>query len=147
MGENTYLNLIMDEGPGLKIDQFVSNNSDMLTAIETLWNTMPVVLGNLSTDFRLYPADISRPSNITLNGKTTPVIKEDWRLLLEPLSIESKSELPSQNLFAQSYQSWQTAESIYYGGKPIDRLVFVKEGEDVVGVQLPFLRVNLTRSD
>lgn len=48
---------------------------------------------------------------------------EDWRLGIEPIAFDVKSGLPSEGIFRDALASWPMLDSIYYGGRPVDRVV------------------------
>ncbi|KAH7317708.1 beta-lactamase/transpeptidase-like protein [Rhexocercosporidium sp. MPI-PUGE-AT-0058] len=115
-GMEASLEIAIDDGPGLRVTELTRNGSDMLDAFHTLWNAQPVGLGNLTGEFRLYPTDVTKGS-----------------------VIDGKME--------EFCTSWQTSDAILYAGESADRFVFVRDmyGE-VIGVQVPSLRLNLTLS-
>lgn len=96
-------------------------------------------LGPLSRDFRIYPMEVSMSQGSGHNK----IIKEDWRIAMEApggIGSDKKSELPAAGAFGKGCNTWQTYDLLYYGRKPIDRMVFWVNGitNEVAGV--PFLR-------
>lgn len=142
----SHLAFAIDDGPGLKITEFVSNSTDMLAGLTEFWSLWPGSTGESQLDFRIYPAQISETvgSNSTTSSAET-LTREDWRLVMEPFPVPSASELPSQKAYDNICTTWQGHDSLYYGGKPVDRFVLLKKGEEVVGVEIPFLRVTLMK--
>ena len=51
------------------------------------------------------------------------VVLEDWRLGIEPIAFDVKSGLPSEGIFRDALASWPMLDSIYYGGRSVDRVV------------------------
>lgn len=138
----------MDDGPGLSITEFISNSTNMLDTLATFWSLWPGSYGEPDLDLRIYPADISEivGSNET-NDTSGLLTREDWRLNMEPKSTagSNRSQLPSQRVYENVCTTWQGHDSFYYGSKPIDRFVFLKMGGDIVGVDIPSLRVTLRK--
>lgn len=142
----SHLVLTIDGGPGLKITEFFSNSSNMLDRYFKLWTLWPGSSGGSQLDFRIYPAGISEASSSNGTSSTARgLIKEDWRLEMEPVPDPSTSQLPSQKVYDSICSTWQGYDTLYYGGKPMDRFVFLKKGDEVVGVEIPFLRVTLMK--
>lgn len=144
-------NLTVDEGTGIKLSGLMRNGSNIVTGIEGIWPyTALGVAGNLTADnMRLYPAGIYENSTYVLAGsnKAIPVIREDWRLNFNVLPNKGvKSDLPGLGVMNDFCLSWQMTDWIYYGGEPIDRFVFMlDERKDLVGLDIPFLRANLSK--
>ncbi|KAK6337188.1 hypothetical protein TWF718_009971 [Orbilia javanica] len=147
--EGVSLNFTIDSGPGVKLGSMVRNGSDILEAIEKIWEAQPVSLGPLSRDFRIYPMEVSTSQGVGKNK----IIKEDWRIAMEltgGIGSDRKSELPSSGAFSKGCNTWQTYDLLHYGGKPIDRIVFWVNGttKEILGVEVPFLRSGvLTKLD
>ncbi|KAF2111092.1 beta-lactamase/transpeptidase-like protein [Lophiotrema nucula] len=104
--------------------------------------------GVLSPEFRIFPAEFTQDGVLEQNGQKVTVIREDWRINLDflPNTAESSgSELPGQGAWKEFCSAWQTTDWFYYGGKAVDRIVFLKEreGGNILGVEVPFLRVTL----
>jgi CubicO group peptidase (beta-lactamase class C family) len=143
----TNLSLSIDDGPGLKLDYLFHNNSNILDAIKAIWDGQLVNLGPLSPEFRIYPSDITWQSTLNVSGTVKQVIEEDWRLSLQPLRQTPASELPSQGVYEDFCATWQTGDTLYYGGQPLDRFVLVRDEEGVMQVRVPFLRSGIGRVD
>ncbi|KAF2026341.1 beta-lactamase/transpeptidase-like protein [Setomelanomma holmii] len=145
-----HMTLSIDDGPGLRLSTLSRNNSDLLTGILQIYTQALPQFGNLSTNFRIFPTDISEAANLTLqDNSTVQVSKEDWRnnLDFEPNTEEnSGSGLPGQAAREEECTSWQTADWLYCGGQAVDRLVVQRDQDGVVrGWEVPFLRVLLKR--
>lgn len=125
----------------LLLENLTRGDQDILEAIRELWMaTMGTVLPDVTppTTFRLYPTDISS-TGFLANGETK-VVRRDWRFEFGS-DIISQSELPGFELAKMDCLSWALVDWIYYGGEPLDRLVWVeKENGDPVGWEVPFLR-------
>ena len=141
----------LDEGPGLRLLNLSRNGSDILEGIRTVWDAQVVNPGNLSSEFRLYPADIVNETTVAVGGDQVPVVEEDWRMQLDALPVGLETELPgtSEQPFSEWCASWQTIDSLYYGGEPVDRFVFVREkgNGNVLSVRVPFLRMEFQGKD
>lgn len=133
----SHLVLTMDDGPGLKLTELIRNGSDVLAGL------VSVSYGNVEFDSRIYPAGIV--DTIASNGAIGATSKEDWRLVAEPLPQPSASELPSQNIYGKICSTWTGHDRPLYGGVPADRFMFLKNGDEVVGIEVPFLRLTLMK--
>lgn len=136
----------MDNGPGLILSNLTRNGSDIIAAIQGIWASQPVPLGGLSETLRLYPADVSRSVQVTecVDGKekTKIQVEEEWRLQYDIVSGNgAPGKLPSTYVVAGACGSFQTPGMLMYGGEALDRIVFVKEHDKIVGVKVPSLRV------
>lgn len=136
----------MDNGPGLILSNLTRNGSDIVGAIKGLWASQPVPLGGLSETLRIYPADVSHSVRVTecVDGKeeTKTQVEEEWRLQYDIVSgNEAPGKLPSTYLVAGACGTFQTPGMLMYGGEALDRIVFIKEHDKVVGVKVPSLRV------
>ncbi|KFY59086.1 hypothetical protein V496_05817 [Pseudogymnoascus sp. VKM F-4515 (FW-2607)] len=136
----------MDNGPGLILSNLTRNGSDIIGAIQGIWASQPVPLGGLSETLRLYPADVSRSVRVTecVDGKekTKLQVEEEWRLQYDIVSGNgTPGKLPSTYVVAGACGTFQTPGMLMYGGEALDRIVFVKEHDKVVGVKIPSLRV------
>jgi len=130
------------DGSSIRIESMYRNGTDMLDAIREVWLvTMGPLMGPLAEKgyWRLYPAEITTESEF--NGKK--VVREDWRLWLD--YELPKTELPGSELSDHNCMGWTLTDWIYYGGEPMDRLVFVKDAGtgEVLGVDVPWLRTGV----
>ena len=142
----------MDDDPGIRLDALRRNGSDVLGALPAFFAEVLPQFGTLAPEFRIFPAEIEEEDVILQEGKNISVIREDWRIGLDFSfygGAESMSELPGQGVYQGFCGSWEAQDWFYYGGQAVDRIVFVldKETRAVLGVDVPFLRANLTRSD
>ena len=106
-----------------------------------------VSLGDLSKDYRIYPTDVTREGTARVDGEAKSVVEEDWRLSLQPMRQVPDSDLPSTGVYEDFCAIWQSADTLYYGGRTLDRFVVVRDGDKVIQVQIPFLRSNVSRVD
>jgi len=146
--------LDMDDGPGLKVRKISRDGADMLAAIQTVWDLQPVSPGTLSTDFRLYPMEITREASRVWNGEEINVVEEDWRMTIAPGASRpgnGTSSLPKAGggIWSSQCAAWQSVDTLYYGGEPIDRFVVVKDRKRnvVVGIESPALKLRLDKRD
>lgn len=139
------LTLGIDDGPGLKTTEFFSNSTDMLAGLTALRGFWPGSFGPPPLDFRIYPAGISETTRSNETIGTGTLTREDWRIVMDPLLGPNESQLPSQKVYDSICTTWQGHDALYYGGKPVDQFVFLKKGDEVVGVEIPFLRVTLMK--
>lgn len=129
--------LTMDDGPGLRLSELSRNSSDMIAGLLALRGLWAGSIGSAEPDLRIYPTGISDASGA--------LVREDWRLVIEPLLAPSISELPSQKAYDKVCTTWMAHDILSYGGQPVDRFVFVKKGSEVVGIEVPFLRLTMAK--
>jgi hypothetical protein len=134
-----FLKVEMDDGPGLVLANLSRNGSDILDAIKILYDSQFVSLGLLSSQMRLYPTDISR--------KAGGCVEEEWRLQYDTISAPASSDLPRLSEAEGQCVAWWTGDALYWGGEPIDRFVFVRNGYKITEVRIPSLRLNLTAAE
>lgn len=145
--KSSSMELSMDNGPGLKLDRLETNGSSIIAGFEAFWPVALSQFGPLDPELRLYPANIRNEGILWRpNSSNIEVIREDWRITFSTLpnmAERTGSELPGQGAMKDFCTSWQLADWVYYGGEPIDRVVFVldKGTEEVLGVEIPFLRI------
>jgi hypothetical protein len=142
------LELEIDDGPGLKLMMLERNGSSIVEGLMKFWPLTLAEFGPLDPELRLYPADIRNESIFRFPNTTkdVEVIREDWRITFSTLpntAERTASELPGQGAMGNFCTSWQLADWVYYGGEAVDRVVFVldKETEEILGIEVPFLRV------
>ncbi|KAF2727740.1 beta-lactamase/transpeptidase-like protein [Polyplosphaeria fusca] len=145
------LNTSIDDGPGIKLDSLTRNGSDILDAIQQFYTQALPQFGALSPQFRMFPAEFEVEDTMLVNGNNITVVKEDWRINLDFLpntNETSGSDLPGQGSWQSYCGAWQTTDWFYYGNEAVDRVVFLKEkySQDVLGVDVPFLRASLKSS-
>lgn len=134
--------LTMDDGPGLRLSELGRNGSDMLAGLLALRSLWSGSIGGAEPDLRMYPAGISETVG---SDASEALVREDWRLVIEPLLEPSTSELPSQKVYDKVCNTWMGHDALYYGGRPADRFVFLKRGSEVVGIEIPFLRLTMAK--
>lgn len=81
------------------------------------------------------------------NSARAELIRQDWHIHMDIIPVDTAkiSDLPGQDSLDRFCGSWQAVDWVYYGGKPIEKIVFVVEREtrEVVGVEVPGLRGDL----
>lgn len=148
-GVDATLVVEIDEGPGLKVRELSRNGTDILASIQTIWELQPVSPGKLNTDFRMYPMEITRKANLVRDGGEVDVVEEDWRMLITPdvSGVGNNSMLPraGTGFWKSQCAAWQSVDTLYYGGEPIDRFVVDRDAVDgtVLGIRSPALRLDL----
>lgn len=139
--------LEIDDGPGLHVQSLTRNNTDILSAIQTIWNAQLVSPGVLNTDFRMYPMGIEECTTQEVNGQNISVVKEDWRMIIGPRPLPLKSDLPttSEEPFNSDCYAFQSVDTIYYGGQAVDRFVFSRDQSTgrILSIDSPALRLLL----
>jgi hypothetical protein len=116
-GEAT-LTLTVDDGPGLKIEQWTNRGKSILDFLASQQGTTPSKL-----EARLYPV-----------GE-----KERWRMSLETM------ERANLSLFSNICNSWLSVDQIRYAKLPVDEFQFHMDNGSVKGIENRGLRVNLTK--
>ncbi|KAK0610833.1 beta-lactamase/transpeptidase-like protein [Immersiella caudata] len=135
------------DGPSMRLTELSLNGKDIIFGLDEIWKyslspLLAAEMKNTTGIYRIYPAEIYREA--THNGRK--VIKEDWRFewgLEENMGVET--DLPGRGISEGECKSWKLVDWLHYGGKSVDRIVFVKDGEsgEVVGVEVPFLRTGV----
>ncbi|KAK0613264.1 beta-lactamase/transpeptidase-like protein [Immersiella caudata] len=130
------------DASSLKLTRLSRDGQDILAGLETVWAAtagqfLSAEMLNLTREWRLYPAEITRERNRILNDSNVAVIEEDWRL-----AWGLQSELPGAGIFAGDCLLWALADWLHYGRESVDRVVFVREAGTgrVLGLEVPFLR-------
>lgn len=130
------------DASSLQLKSVYRNGTDMLEAIREVWQvTLAPLISPLAEEgyWRLYPADVTTEGEF--QGKK--VIREDWRLWLDV--EQPKSDLPGTEISAHNCMGWTITDWIYYGGEPLDRVVFIKDADtgEVLGLEMPWLRTGV----
>lgn len=137
------------DGQGLRLVGLARDGKDVMAAFGEVWRTtmvgfLPPEVGAASGVYRAYPAEVEREG--TGEGGRR-VVEEDWRVErgMEVGALET--DLPGRGISDGDCKDWTLADWMYYGGQPLDRLVFVRNGEtgEVVGLEVPFLRTGVMR--
>ena len=124
------------------------NGSDILEAFATIWSlTVGSVIPPLeNSSLRLFPTELP-----PVHGKLADnrdVVHEDWRMTWS-VGLSSDTELPHKGFPRRDCLTWAFSDWLYYGGEPIDRIVFVRDPAtgEVLGVEVPFLRSGFLARD
>jgi len=128
-GKN-YLKLTTQEDrPGLGVDTWASNRTDM--------KLISVVLSagyeGVQPSVRLYPTGLE-----TIKGGRRRV---GYKAVMEDLNIPARVG----SMFSTDCGTWVSFTSVTYGTHALDQWVFELEGDEVVGVQIVALRVFLKK--
>lgn len=115
---NDSLILAIDDGPGLKIEKWISNGDSVLGA----WQQLRA--GGGRVDARIYPI-----------GKDNR-----WRVVFEAVGNTSASP------FGDACYSWFQVDQFRYQGLPVDEIDFDIEDGRVKGLSVPGLRQTLAKS-
>lgn len=126
----------------LRVSSFRRGKLDLLAGWSKIWL---MTMGNyglpVSDTVRLFPSEVSQ--NVTVDGKQ--VQQDMWRLWPE-LAALPKSQLSATDLYKDVCMTWTIGDWIHYGGEPLDRIVFYRDGQQIVGVELPFMRTGIMRA-
>lgn len=131
-------------GESLVVREMFRNGTDMLAALRDVWAvTLGVFLPPLQSNgsWRLYPVDVQTAGNGTKLDGGREVTREDWRIWVD-VQQDTDTELPGRGISGYDCLRWQYADWLYYGGEPMDRVVFVKDAGtgEVLGLEVPYLR-------
>jgi hypothetical protein len=156
------LSLAMDNGTGLRLTSLTRNNASMLAGLRAISKAqfLSFSAAILDSDLRVYPTGIESPvpsaeAQAMLSSESPEancdsnanLIRQDWHINMDivPVDTAKMSDLPGQESLANYCMSWQATDWVYYGGKPVEKIVFVVEEESnaVVGVEVPGLRSGL----
>ena len=129
------------DNDSLVIKGIERDGKDVYKGLSAIWGvTMGQYTSSFGKTIRLFPQDLD--ANSTLDGRT--VVKEVWRLWPE-FGAESKSDMPGAKLSYEDCLTWSLGDWVHYGGEPLDRVVFYKQHDKVVGFEMPFLRSGVLR--
>lgn len=125
---NSSITITTDGGPGLKVECWISNSTDMFELI------MPLVGAPQLSDVsvRLYPTGLKSPSQVS------------FRAVIQSLSSSSSSIGP----FTRSCSTWETVDTFHYGNVGVDEFVFQLDQTtgEAVSVSPRALRVSLSET-
>ncbi|KAK2757284.1 hypothetical protein FQN54_004798 [Arachnomyces sp. PD_36] len=138
-------NVAMDDDSGLKLQTLTRNGSSILDVFPVAAGIALQDFGIIYDNYRLYPSEIETRTPKD-NGKGE-IIRQDWRIHLDviPTDTDLMSDLPAQGVLQDWCSSWMITDWLYYGGESFERVVFEidSETEQVIGVEIPFLRSGL----
>lgn len=124
---NNSLSIIMDDQPGLLIDEWISNGVDFLQVMSAYSEGSGS--GALQA-VRMYPTDLG-------------VNYAAFRLVF--ISAKSVEHQPGA-LFAQGMRAWSAVDQIVYGQEAMDEMIFsLGNGTRVTGVESSGLRTRLAK--
>ena len=122
---NSSLTIITDDGPGLRVVNWISNSTDMFQSLATLRNAN----STSGITIRLYPTGLQSPGKISFRALIPP------DLGLSPIEP-----------FTGSCITWVTVDSYVYGSVGLDEFVFsLDENLNAVSVSPRVLRIELQR--
>ncbi|KAM0418886.1 hypothetical protein ACHAPT_012151 [Fusarium lateritium] len=118
-GKGDSLVLVVDEGPGIKIQQWICNGDSVLEAWQQLRG------GDGRVDARIYP--VGRDNR--------------WRVVFQAVADKAKA-----SPFGDACDSWFKVDQFRYQGLPVDEIDFTIEASRVKGLSVPGLRQTLAKS-
>lgn len=138
---NSSMVIVTDDGPGLKVERWISNSTDMFDALAKAQNEGQHLSSSPSNmSIRLYPTglyDMRRSIS--------------FRAIIQTLSPSSSSSSEGKGTttggpFMQSCMTWAEVDSLVYGSVGVDEFVFeLDERGDASSVSPRALRVSLQR--
>ena len=146
------LNITMDTGPGLIIQNLTRGKYDILKAFGLIYQqgfgNLTKLPQTVSSTTRMFPTDL-RFREKDASGRD--IIKEDWRITWDPVFETEKwngTEIPVGGGSGKpdACGSWVNTDWSNYAGHAVDRVVFIKDAAtgNAIGVELNWLRANLT---
>lgn len=129
---DSVLNITVDNGPGLHINQWTSNGKDILQAFKAFTKEV----GNV--DFRLYPTGLKNAHEVS------------FRAIFHVLPVDETADSQTKNggTFSDPCTSWFGVDGFQYGLNAVDDFLFHLDGFGrVSGVEPRVLRQTLTRKD
>lgn len=126
-GLNSSITISVDDGPGLKVDQWISNSTDMFA-------TLAVPYGAPSADalsIRLYPTGLQDSSSSQIS----------FRAIIQPRPSGGTGP------FTKACYTWAEVDGLVYGSVSVDEFVFEVDDTtgDAVSVSPRALRVTLPK--
>lgn len=126
----------------LVLASLTRGDKDILAGWAKVFNESLGFFGpRISGTVRLFPADLDE--NVTIKGEV--VVKEVWRLWPD-LAVAPAVDLPGFGLDKDDCLGWTLGDWIHYGGEPLDRIIFYRKENKVVGFEVPFLRSGVMRA-
>jgi hypothetical protein len=116
--EEATLTLVVDDGPGLKIEQWTNRGKSILDFVASQQGTTPSKLAA-----RLYPVGD----------------EQRWRMGLETM------ESVNLSVFSDVCAAWLSVDQMRYAKLPVDEFRFHMNNGSVKGIENRGLRVNLTK--
>ncbi|KAI9927460.1 hypothetical protein MW887_003074 [Aspergillus wentii] len=122
---NSSISITADDGPGLKVEHWINNSTDMFDSLKTL--AQPIQLSNVS--IRLYPTGLETKNRVSFRAIT-----------VDPFAP------PGLGPVTSSCWSWVLIDRNLYGSVGLDEFVFDVDDEgNAVAVTPRGLRVSLER--
>ena len=129
---NSSLCFVSDGGPGLLIDRWISNSTDLLKYYQQ-------VSGG-AAQVRVYPMGLKSPAR---NGNSSAEVA--WRAVFQPVAVANSTYRPRQ-IWNDDCSTWFTVDAIVYGHNGVDDFVFqLDQYGNAVSVTPRALRINLGR--
>lgn len=128
---DSVLNISVDDGPGLHINQWTSNGKDILQAFKAFTKEV----GNV--DFRLYPTGLKNAHEVS------------FRAIFQVLSVDETADSQTKGgVFSDPCTNWFGIDGFQYGLNAADDVLFHLDGSGrVTGVEPRVLRQTLKRKD
>jgi hypothetical protein len=124
-GNDSWIKLGMDNGPGLVVEGWYSRGINFLESLQILY-------GSGTEKWRAYPAEVFNEQS------------EEWRLVLELPDLPAKG-LGSRGVWDADCHSWQIIAVTQYAGQAVDKLAFRKKDGKVFAIEASALRTVLKK--
>ncbi|OAA63987.1 beta-lactamase family protein [Cordyceps fumosorosea ARSEF 2679] len=115
--------------------------ADILAGWTRVFNESLGMFGpKISRTVRLFPTELSEDTIV--DGEL--VVKEVWRLWPD-LAAPPAVDIPGAWLDEDDCLGWMLGDWIHYGGEPLDRVLFYRQGTKVTAFEVPFLRSGIMK--
>ncbi|KAL1981851.1 hypothetical protein VTN96DRAFT_2096 [Rasamsonia emersonii] len=125
-GLNSSITITVDDGPGLNVDRWISNSTDMFASLAVPYG----VTSAKDLSIRLYPTGLQDPSSSRIS----------FRAVIQPLSSGGIGP------FTQACFTWAEVDGLVYGSVGVDEFLFeLNATGNAVSVSPRALRVTLPK--
>ena len=129
LSSQSALQITVDDGPGLHVNQWVSNGQDFLQAYKGFTGQQA---GDV--DFRLYPTGLKNAHAVSFRG------------ILQVLPANDTASLQTDDLFSTDCSNWFEIDGFQYGFNAADDFLFnVDESGHAISVEPRIARQTLDR--
>lgn len=136
---NSSLSLITDDGPGLAIDAWISNGTDVLDTFKSLADATGG--GRPVGRVRVYPTELTSPAS-----NAEPTGKHAFRAVFQVADKSESDANHRREIFSEDCSTWSSVDEPMYGNNAVDDFIFHTDlHENVVSVELRAFRASLVK--
>lgn len=156
---NSSIQLTVDDGPGLRIANWISNGSDILQEYGSFFHPPSTGIDDVVVDARLYPTGLTDSSQMPDGSSVVQKMASRAVFQLLPAAGQSTSngshgndnDSGSREVFFldDTCNTWAGLDGLVYGSRAFDEFVFhfdPLDGNTVVSLESRVLRVELVKS-